>query len=424
MKPDFDIIMLALPRWDGPYSSTAYSLAKELSRHTRVFYVDNPISIKEYFSKRNTPGMRRRKEALFFGNDFFTSPDKNYDQLFAITPRVTLPVNFLPNGFLYEKLSKINDQIISHALNRIVRIFGVKRYILINSFNPLFGNSLSLKLNPLLKVYQSVDDIRHAPYMDKHGPRLENGWVSRSDFSVVTSSELKKLKSQYSDHVYLLPNAANVNLFQRAMKEDLAKPWELKDLPLGKKIICYTGNICQRLDYELLKKVALHHADKILLMIGPFARNDYETSGLSKIPNVIFTGKKSIEELPAYLKFSDCCIIPFVRNELTKSIYPLKINEYLSAGKPVVTTNFSEDIQSFDTIAKVSKNDDDFINGIQQAIDEDTDHRRIDRMLFSAANNWEARAHHFIELSVEILKQQNGRTGFSERRKQLHALHG
>ncbi len=423
---DYDVVMLALPRWDGPYSSTAYSLAKEISRYTRVFYVDNPITVKEYLAKRRTPAIQRRKEALFYGSDFFKIPDPHYDQLFAVTPRITLPINFLPKGLLYDKLSKVNDKLLSTSLNRLIRVFGIKRYILINSFNPLFGLNLSLTTSPLLTIYQSVDDIRHSPYMDKHGPRLEDAWVKAADFSIVTSSELKRLKTPFSDRVHLLPNAANVNLFQRALKENLEKPGELKKIPVGKKVICYTGNICQRLDYELLKKVAVHHSDKVLLMIGPFARNEYETSGLSKLPNVIFTGRKNIQELPAYLKYSDCCIIPFLCNDLTRSIYPLKINEYLSAGKPVVTTNFSEDIENFDMIAAVSKTHVEFVDAIGKSILSDSESKQVDRMLFAATNNWEARAQTFIDLTKEYLKHQNGRSGFSEQRREQHVqqFHG
>jgi len=48
MYPEIDIIMLALARWDGHYSSTAFSLAKELSRYNRVFYIDNPFTLITY----------------------------------------------------------------------------------------------------------------------------------------------------------------------------------------------------------------------------------------------------------------------------------------------------------------------------------------------------------------------------------------
>ena len=414
---DCDIVMLALPRWDGPYSSTAYSLAKALSKHVRVFYVDNPVTVKEYFVKRNTEQIKFRKNALLYGTDIFSMPDPEHPNLFTVTPRLTLPINWLTAGFIYDSLSKVNDAIVSEAINKIIKSFAIKKYVLVNSFNPLFGRYPALNIKPVLTVYQSVDDISQSPYMDKHGPRLENEAIQKADFTIVTSTELKRLKSEHSPNVYLLPNAANVNLFQRAAKDELPVPAEIDKLPRDKKVICYTGNICHRLDYTLLAKIANNHSDKILLMVGPFANLNYKTAGLDKLPNVVFTGRKKIEELPAYLRYSDCCIIPFLCNQLTKSIYPLKINEYLSAGKPVVTTNFSEDIVTFNEVANVAENHDEFLRQIDKAIYEDSPEKRHQRILVAANNNWEARAHHFIELTGEFLKQTDDRRGEQQQRR-------
>jgi teichuronic acid biosynthesis glycosyltransferase TuaH len=420
---DHDIVMLALPRWDGPYASTAYSLARALSQHTRVFYIDNPFTVKDYFKKKDTDQVVRRKNALLHGEDIFMMPDVQYPNLIAVTPRLVLPVNWLSQGFIYDKLSQLNDSIVSAAMNKILKIFAIRKYVFINSFNPLYGKYFSLDVKPALTVYQSVDDISQAPYMEKHGTRLENEAVKKADFTIVTSSELKKLKSAHSSKVFLLPNAAQVALFQRAVKEDLRMPAEIKKIPADKKIICYTGNICQRLDYELIVKTAKAHSDKIILMIGPFARNTYLDFGLDKIPNIIFAGKKKIEELPAYLKYSDCAIIPFLCNQLTKSIYPLKINEYLSAGRPVVTTNFSEDILNFREVAEVSESHQDFINLIDKVIYHDSEDKEKARVAFSSANNWEARAHHFIDLTVEFLKHNDRGRGKSERRNRVQAIY-
>jgi glycosyltransferase involved in cell wall biosynthesis len=255
-----------------------------------------------------------------------------------------------------------------------------------------------------------VDDISQSEYVKRHGQRLEEEAIRHADFTIVTSSELKRLKSNVSQHVFLLPNAANTSIFNTAVSQDLERPKELRDLPADKKIICYTGNICHRLDYELLKKVARQHEDKILLMIGPLANDQYKTSGLSQIPNVLFTGKKMLDELPAYLKHSHCCIIPFLCNQLTRSIYPLKINEYLSAGKPVVSTNFSEDIRSFNGVAHISDTHAEFISAIDTAINDDCPDRVEERVRFSSNNTWEARARHFIELTNKYL-EENDRSG-------------
>jgi glycosyltransferase involved in cell wall biosynthesis len=406
--PDYDIIMLALPRWDGPYSSTAYSLAKELSLHTRVFYIDNPFTYKDYFRGKSTEQIARRKRALLRGEDIFSSPESNYPRLTAVTPRLMLPINWLPAGRIYDLLSSFNDRVLGRALEKIIRTYDVKRFIFINSFNPLFGRRLPAGFKPDLTVYHSVDDISQSEYVAKHGTYLEEEQIRKADLTVVTSSELRRLKSAISPQVHLLPNAADVSLFQRAMKEDLPVPEEILKIGPVKKIICYTGNICHRLDYELLVKIAKNNPDKVLLMIGPLANDNYRKAGLDKMENVVFAGRKKITELPAYLKYSHCCIIPFLCNPLTRSIYPLKINEYLSAGKPVVTTNFSADIATFGEVAAVSGDHAEFLANIEKVIAEDNGHQRTQRMQYAAGNNWSGRAAQFIDI---INSCKNGRKG-------------
>lgn len=389
----FDIIMLALPRWDGQYASTAYSLATALSAHTRVFYIDNPFTLKDYWKERHSARIRRRQKALLQGKDVFVQPDPQHPRLIAATPRLTLPINWAPVGGIYNALSTWNDRRVYPIIPEIIRTYGVKRYVFINSFNPLFGRHFPKAFRPDLTVYHSVDDISKSAYIAKHGTRLEAAAVREADFTVVTSKELQRLKSAQTSHpVYYLPNAAHVALFQRAWKEKLERPAELAQVPEGRKVIVYVGNICHRLDYTLLVKIATVHHDKTLLMVGPLSNNNYKKAGLDQLPNVIFTGSKTLEQLPAYLQHSHCGIIPFLCNDLTRSIYPLKINEYLSAGKPVVTTNFSEDIATFGEVASVSTSHEAFVDNISRALERDDSEQQQRRVTYASANNWTARA--------------------------------
>jgi glycosyltransferase involved in cell wall biosynthesis len=110
------------------------------------------------------------------------------------------------------------------------------------------------------------------------------------------------------------------------------------------------------------------------------------------------TGSKKIEELPNYLRYFDCAIIPFKKITLTKSIYPLKINEYLAAGRAVVATDFSEDIQSFGDVIYISADHAEFVSLIDRAIKENGPERIKARTAVANRNTWTARVEEFWEI--------------------------
>jgi glycosyltransferase involved in cell wall biosynthesis len=103
-------------------------------------------------------------------------------------------------------------------------------------------------------------------------------------------------------------------------------------------------------------------------------------------------------ELPAYLRYFDCVIIPYRKTILTKSIYPLKINEYLAAGKPVIATHFSDDIYSFRDVAYIVGSNEEFIQMIDKAINEDSPELQQKRLQVAEQNTWVVRAKQFWDI--------------------------
>lgn len=394
---DSDLIIFSLSRWDALYSSPSFSLAKEFARKNRVFYIDHPFSLKDVLSRFRSRSIQRRKEALFLRKNIYTKPEHLPENLTIVTPGVTLPINFLPEGGPYDWLSRWNDEIIFKTIRRIIRDFGVERFVFLNAFDPYFCRDFPPDIQPLKKVYQSMDDLTQVPYTAKHGTRLEADIIRKFDLTLTTSQELRRLKLKHSPHVYLHPNAADFNSFRRALTARLPRPPELAGTE-GRKIIGYTGNIESRIDYELMKALIEHHADKWVVMVGPVTTPEHKTIGLTEYSNVIMTGAKKIDELPAYLQFFDCALIPFKKNTLTRSIYPLKINEYLAAGRPVVATDFSEDIESFSDVIYIGRSHSDFLKLIDQAIEENDAARIEARTRVANANTWSARVTQFWEI--------------------------
>jgi hypothetical protein len=69
---------------------------------------------------------------------------------------------------------------------------------------------------------------------------------------------------------------------------------------------------------------------------------DVDVARLSACSNVHALGPKAFAELPAYAAHFSVGIIPFVVNELTRAVNPIKLREMLSAGCPVVSTALPE----------------------------------------------------------------------------------
>ena len=384
------VVMLALARHDGPYASTAWSLAQAFALERRVFYIDNPFTLSDFFKKNKKEQVRKRYTFWLRRKNVLIRPDEKQPGLVVMVPPLMLPVNWLPPGRLYRFFSGINRWLLGRSLKEGLQQEGLKDFIFLNSFNPFYGSKPPAKLEPLQYIYQTVDAIAESNYIGKHGPRLEREAMQEADVSVGTSAALCRQAARWSKRTVYIPNAADIDLFRQALEKRLPKPKELQGEQ--RSVICYTGHIDHRLDYSVLNAAARQHKDKLFLMIGPVSGKEVESSGFAGLPNVHFTGKKPLKELPAYLQHVQATLIPFKCNELCRGIYPLKLNEYLAAGKAVVATPFSEDIEAFRECIYLAEGPEDFSRALEEALAADSTEKRKERLRQAEKNSWGARA--------------------------------
>jgi len=396
MHSDLDIIYFTLFPWDNAYSSVSLSFTREFAKHNRVFYINHPYSIKDFVKGWTHPMVKARRQDLLLNRmRYETIPD--LPDVIAVQPPLTLPINWMNPGKRYDRWFEYNNRIILNTIRQVIKDYNIKNFVYLNCFNPYYVGALPKELGAKLSMYQCIDDMTEEAYTAKHGARLEEEAMRNSDLAFVTSRNLYRLKKHLNPNTYVLHNAVDITIFEKALKKPLPRPRELEGVK--GKIIGFTGNINEyRLDYPLFKQIAEQHPDKTLVMVGPLNSDTYKEYGLDKMPNVIFTGGKNIRELPAFLQHFDVAIIPFVNNKLTASIYPLKINEYLAAGKPVVATNFSEDICSFADVVYIAENHEDFVRNIDRAIAENSEAMIEQRVLTSKQNTWTERVKEFWEI--------------------------
>jgi len=247
-------------------------------------------------------------------------------------------------------------------------------------------------------IYECYDEYPALVRSRKHKmwlKREEARILASADLVITTSLELFKSRRPLNANTILVNNGVDFELFSNG--ESFPEPDDLA--PIRRPRICYAGAINQRLDWELLHTLAEANADWSLVMIGPVDRSA-EADRLRILPNVHFLKARPREQIPAYLAHCDVNIIPYARNRCTSATYPLKLNEYLAVGRPVVSTSFGPDLEEFRDVVHLAHSRFAFCSAVLAALGESGRDYKARARSVARRNSWECRAE---EIAASIL---------------------
>jgi len=221
-------------------------------------------------------------------------------------------------------------------------------------------------------------------YWKKHGQTLEPRHIAKADVAVANSMYLTRMLQQYNPKSFYVGQGCDLSLFNPATIHE--RP---ADLPAGDKpIIGYVGALnTLRLDIGILENMARERPDWQIVLVGP-EDAVFKSSALHQLPNVFFTGKKELSQLPAYIQSFDVCLNPQVVNPVTIGNYPLKIDEYLAMGKPVVATA-TQTMELFREHVYLANSPAAYIQLTAQALQERSEERSLARIRFAGEHTWE-----------------------------------
>lgn len=100
----------------------------------------------------------------------------------------------------------------------------------------------------------------------------------------------------------------------------------------------YVGTLDSRLDVDGIAGLAAARPDLAIVLIGPAPRRA-ELAALRGIPNVHIRGRIGRREVIGVLRNADLTLLAHRRTDLTEAMSPLKVYEYLAAGKSVLATD-------------------------------------------------------------------------------------
>lgn len=238
---------------------------------------------------------------------------------------------------------------------------------------------------PARLVYDCMDFHAGFSNTGESHESVELQLLKLADLTIVTSDFLVEFAQKAgAKKVALIRNAGEFDHFHQAAVKESHKD--------KTPVIGYYGAIAEWFDPALIEALSLKFPHAKIELIGDDSAK--VQSQLQHCSNVRFHGEKRYSELPHWLGQFDVCLIPFKINQLTLATNPVKVYEYLSAGKPVVGADLPELAQFGDLVYRADDTDS-FVLSVEKALAEtgaqalSLQERRIN---FARGQTWHQRA--------------------------------
>jgi hypothetical protein len=289
----------------------------------------------------------------------------------------------------------------------------LRLYLSLLGFEPEVAVFYGIEYVPLLNIlrslgakilYDCVDELSgFSTVVDvARVLRDEKDIVANSSAVIAVSQALRRKLSRLSSNCVYLPNGADVPHFLEAANAGEKVP-EIERL--GHPIVGYSGAVYDWFDADLVCKLAELHPEYSVLIVGPVG---YGLEEFRKHPNITLVGVKKYDVVPKYVAYMDVCLIPFKINKLTLATCPIKLYEYLAAGKPVVSTAVPEVRNNASQFVYVGEGREDFIRKVEEAVEESKKPGNeaivARRVKFAEDNSWEKRLDVFERLLRQVLQ--------------------
>ncbi len=324
-----------------------------------------------------------------------------------ITPtlRELRPVPWLPRVPERPGLNRFAHSLQAARIRSVLRLAGWDNRILY-AWYPEMAELVG-HLGERLVCFHCYDYYPQYPWLIEHERREMPGQMQRllerADL-VFAAGEAMAAQLGRRD-VHVVPNGVDYELFATAHDRDEPPPPEMADIP--HPIVAHIGRLQAGLDLGLLAEIARRRRDWSVMLLGPVPgrlppEQQVAFDELRAQPNAYYIDGKPVAELPRYLRHVEVGLMAYKTTGWLKTAVPLKLFEYMAAGKPSVSPPLDECVRYSDIVA-IAATVDEWIAAIEHWLANDSEELAQKRMAIAKANSWDARCRQIVRLIDEKL---------------------
>ena len=359
-KKPYDIIVLPIIEWDFRFQRPQQLSLQFAQRGYRIFYIEPKFNLNGLLKIQNIG-----------------------ENLFRVELPATSPIRVYRDTLTEIQIVNLLNNI--DALRNDYELDTASLLVELPFWTPL-ALSIRDKYNWKI-VYDCMDYHQGFSSNSEEMLALEEELSVTSDLIVVTSHKLLDLKLKQNPNTIRIPNGADFDHFHSSVKDE-------NQLPNLKPIIGYYGAIADWFDTQLVASLAKSRPDWDFILIGDTLYADL--TPFEGVKNIQLLGEIPYAYLPDYLHKFNVAFIPFKSTPLTQATNPVKLFEYLSAGKAVVATNLDE-IKYYSKYIHLASTLNEWQAAIESSLQDYSTSRVQERIKFAEENTWEKRIHEFEE---------------------------
>ena len=331
---------------------------------------------------------------------------RSYARAVRVTDEGIIVVSPPVLPFYSSRLARaINRRLLAAQIKLLMVAFDMRRPILWIAI-PTAGEVVG-RLAESALIYQ-VSDKYDANQMDHATAsnviaEMHEDLLSRADLVYYSGRKLFEEETaknaELAGKARLLEQAVDYDHFAAATALEWTQPEDIAGV--GHPRLGYFGAVDPWLiDQQLVRYVSQRRPEWQWVIVGLRA----SPLDIESLPNVHYLGSKPYSTMPQWAAAFDVCVLPWVTdNEFVNYGSPIKVREYLATGKPVVITPIYE-YARLDGILRVSRNYDDFIAKVEDALKNDSLDKREARQNAVRESTWDVRAEEVSDAITELLE--------------------